>query len=59
MPRSITPACQLQVLFIDVHGHSAKRNVFLYGCSGSDGREKLLPRLLSQRCSHVSFRDCR
>ena len=46
-------------LFIDVHGHSAKRNVFLYGCTISDGRERMVPKLLSGRNQHVSFRDCK
>eukprot|EP00282_Hemiselmis_andersenii_P041655 CAMPEP_0172055604 /NCGR_PEP_ID=MMETSP1043-20130122/5362_1 /TAXON_ID=464988 /ORGANISM="Hemiselmis andersenii, Strain CCMP441" /LENGTH=467 /DNA_ID=CAMNT_0012714999 /DNA_START=9 /DNA_END=1409 /DNA_ORIENTATION=- len=45
--------------YIDVHGHSTKRNVFMYGCTGSDGREKCFPRLFGERCPNFSFKDCR
>lgn len=54
-------------LFCDIHGHSRKKNVFMYGCAypGSDfeGSKKnnfikILPLLLSQRNKCFSFKDC-
>jgi len=44
------------VLFIDVHGHSRKKNVFMYGNTGL--REKIFPRLLSKTCGFFNFDDC-
>jgi len=63
------------LLFCDVHGHSTKKNVFMYGCNsaafgsslfGSSDvhqkglrKEQFFPKLFSDRCSYVSFSDCR
>jgi len=48
-------------LLCDFHGHSRKKNVFMYGCSNSKGtdilKEKILPNLLSKNCDIFSFPD--
>ena len=51
------------VLFCDFHGHSRKKNMFMYGCTVSKyGVERLLPkifpRLLWKISPHFSFKDC-
>lgn len=47
------------VLFIDIHGHSRKKNVFMYGNSDSSSyREKVFPRLLCRNSECFSFDDC-
>ena len=50
------------VLFCDMHGHSMKRNVFVYGCTDKQDRKrntliKLLPLLLQQKNRIFSFHD--
>ena len=48
-----------QVLFADLHGHSRRKNVFLYGCSAKSGpqnmRERVFPKMLSRTCDFFSF----
>ena len=48
-------------LYCDFHGHSRKKNVFMYGCSNSKGtdilKEKIFPNMLSKNCSIFSFQD--
>lgn len=52
------------VLYCDFHGHSKKRNVFLYGCTNRDDdpSQRLLPRvfprILARVSPYVSFTDC-
>lgn len=51
------------LLFVDMHGHSQKFNVFLYGCEASDYPQgnlivRLFPYLLSKTISVVSYKDC-
>lgn len=60
------------LLYCDIHGHSTKRNVFMYGCNsaafGSSmfgaldvhkfRREQQFPKLFSERCQFVSLKDC-
>jgi hypothetical protein len=62
------------LMFVDVHGHSIKRNVFMYGCNSAAfgtsnfghvaqhkewfHREFALPKLFSERCSFLSYKDC-
>lgn len=48
------------VLFCDIHGHSRKKNIFMYGCSGKDvgKRELIFPMLNRNNCSVFSFKDC-
>lgn len=49
-------------MFVDVHGHSRKRNVFMYGCHNKNTNkknlEKILPLRLSKNNSSFSFEDC-
>lgn len=45
------------VLFIDLHAHSRKKNVFIYGNDPGD-RQRLYPRLLSKLCPFFNFDDC-
>mmetsp|Transcript_47300 Transcript_47300/g.86861 ORF Transcript_47300/g.86861 Transcript_47300/m.86861 type:complete len:756 (-) Transcript_47300:91-2358(-) len=47
------------ILYIDLHGHSLKRNVFMYGNSEACSlREKVFPRLLSKNSDYFQFDDC-
>ncbi|KAL9653635.1 hypothetical protein ABK040_009112 [Willaertia magna] len=51
------------VLFCDFHGHSRRKNMFMYGCTdGLIGEEKLtpkvFPRLLWKISPHFSFQCC-
>ena len=47
------------ILFVDIHGHSRKKNVFMYGNSESNGlREKIFPGLLCRSSDCFSFDDC-
>ena len=49
------------VLCVDLHGHSRKKNIFMYGCSGRTGtrlKEKIFPRLLEKTSEIFSFADC-
>ena len=51
-------------IFIDVHGHSWKSNVFMYGCETQNkgnmarNNEKIFPLLFSKRTKHFEFADC-
>ena len=47
------------VMTIDFHGHSRKKNIFMYGCSGrSRLRERIFPKLLERVSEIFSFKDC-
>lgn len=47
------------VLFVDIHGHSRKKNVFMYGnCENNSLREKIFPGLLCRSSECFSFDDC-
>ena len=49
------------VLCADLHGHSRKKNMFMYGWSGRAGgrlKEKIFPRLLEKTAEVFSFSDC-
>lgn len=54
-------------IYTDFHGHSKKRNMFLYGCCGRPGDPnaskissviKAFPYLVSQANKMISFKDC-
>lgn len=48
------------LMFCDMHGHSRKHNVFMYGCTTKNPKEsRLLPYILSQLNSNFSFESCR
>ena len=48
-------------LYCDFHGHSRRKNVFMYGCSNTKGtdilKEKIFPNLLSKNSDIFSFPD--
>ena len=48
------------VLFCDLHGHSRKKNIFMYGCHDREQpyASRELPFLLSRLNSAFSFQDC-
>lgn len=49
------------VLYVDLHAHSRKMNVFLYGCENKKGelkrRERILPFIMSEKCELFSYED--
>ncbi|KAM4748698.1 cytosolic carboxypeptidase 3 [Rhinophrynus dorsalis] len=53
------------LLYCDLHGHSRKQNVFMYGCNGSQAKdrhlyERLFPLLLSKNSPEMfSFPACK
>mmetsp|Transcript_47264 Transcript_47264/g.34556 ORF Transcript_47264/g.34556 Transcript_47264/m.34556 type:complete len:275 (-) Transcript_47264:1306-2130(-) len=56
------------LMFLDLHGHSRKRNVFMYGCQcsqqdvnqhRSNNLIKVVPYMLGQRSKLFSFGDCK
>jgi len=56
------------VMYCDLHGHSRKKNVFIYGCDskyrnqsqqgGGRLRERIFPRMLWKNSDTFSFSDC-
>ena len=50
-------------LFCDLHGHSRRKNIFMYGNSGSTPQEqtdsRMFPFILSKLCDFFSFESCR
>jgi hypothetical protein len=51
------------ILFCDLHGHSRKMNVFMYGCENKKSwslrlRERVFPRMLWRNANVFSFSDC-
>jgi hypothetical protein len=53
------------LLYVDLHGHSRKQNIFVYGCNNTQQpalakRECVFPKMLAMNGpSHFHFRDCR
>lgn len=51
-------------LFCDVHGHSRKEGIFMYGCvppssmSASRNLPRVLPMLLSKTCPAFKYEGC-
>jgi len=48
-------------LYCDFHGHSRKKNIFQYGCSGKVNdrlKERIFPALMEKNCDIFSFSDC-
>ncbi len=54
-------------LFSDLHGHSRKKNIFMYGCVAptaeknghkTNAQIKAFPFLLTQQHRYASFKDC-
>ena len=47
------------VLVCDMHGHSRKKNIFMYGCSSKNSvKEEVFPKLLETNSELFSFVDC-
>ena len=48
-------------LVCDLHGHSRKKNIFMYGCNVPDHPEttRLFPYLLSKVSPYFTYKDCR
>ena len=56
-------------LFCDIHSHSRKKNVFMYGCCYNESKDhrtvwknlmiKVVPLLLSERNKIFSFKKCK
>ncbi|KAB0341322.1 hypothetical protein FD754_018248 [Muntiacus muntjak] len=54
------------ILYCDLHGHSKKENIFMYGCDGSDRckalylQQRIFPLMLSKNCPNkFSFSSCK
>lgn len=47
------------MLYCDFHGHSRKKNCFMYGCA-KDGskKEQVFPAIVRTNCNTFSFNDC-
>ncbi|KAJ3255496.1 Cytosolic carboxypeptidase 1 [Boothiomyces macroporosus] len=55
--------CQI-LLSCDFHGHSRKKNAFIFGCENPagteiEGLEKIFPQILTQQASIFDFNSCR
>jgi murein tripeptide amidase MpaA len=55
-------------LYCDVHGHSRKKNIFMYGCwqnstelegAKNNALIKVIPSMFSEKNKNFSYRDCR
>jgi cytosolic carboxypeptidase protein 2/3 len=47
------------VMACDFHGHSRKKNIFMYGCVGKTrNRERIFPKLLEKISDVVWYNDC-
>ena len=51
------------VLYVDLHGHSRKMNIFMYGCENRGTwslrlRERVFPRMLWRNATCFSYDDC-
>jgi len=49
------------LVYCDLHGHSSKNNVFIYGCESHGSKrymERVFPMLLAQICDIFSYEDC-
>jgi len=48
-------------LFCDLHGHSKKKDIFMYGCNEEEDptQTRIFPLILSKLCSFFSFSKCR
>jgi len=48
-------------LFVDLHGHSRRKNIFMYGNNLKDAPHstRVFPYILSKLCDYFSFEQCR
>ena len=51
------------VLYCDLHGHSRKMNVFMYGCENKEPslrlQERVFPNMMSRNTSKFKYSSCR
>lgn len=50
-------------MFLDFHGHSRRKNTFMYGpvytiCEANYYKCRILPRLIEKQCSQFRFHSC-
>lgn len=46
-------------MYCDFHGHSRKKNCFMYGCSkDTSKREQIFPAIMRTNCNTFAFKDC-
>jgi len=46
------------ILYCDFHGHSRKKNCFMYGCSKDNSKkEQIFPALMKMNLNTFSFKD--
>eukprot|EP01028_Stygiella_incarcerata_P008050 TRINITY_DN3400_c0_g1_i1.p1 TRINITY_DN3400_c0_g1~~TRINITY_DN3400_c0_g1_i1.p1 ORF type:complete len:880 (-),score=194.50 TRINITY_DN3400_c0_g1_i1:990-3629(-) len=45
-------------LFVDIHGHSRKHDVFIYGCENSHGKERVFPMIFDSISEMFSYDSC-
>lgn len=47
------------VLYCDFHGHSRKKNCFMYGCNKDNSKkQQIFPALVKSNLNTFSFKDC-
>jgi len=48
------------LVYVDIHNHSKKKNIFFYGCNSSNAKriEHVLPLLMEKNCCVFSYKDC-
>lgn len=50
------------LMYLDIHGHSRKKNIFMYGCSNPKAnldklKERIFPMMFEKTYESVSFKD--
>ena len=50
-------------MFVDIHGHSRSKNLFMFGCTNNDNpkdvmKERIFPLLLHKNCESFYFDSC-
>lgn len=47
------------LIYCDFHGHSRKKNCFMYGCAKDNTKkEQIFPALMRTNCNTFAFKDC-
>ena len=47
------------LLYCDFHGHSRRKNAFMYGCNKDvSKKEQIFPAIMKSNCCTFSFKDC-
>ena len=46
-------------MFCDFHGHSRRKNIFMFGCDNETGTpERVFPKMLATRNPNFSYKNC-